>query len=54
MLQMLQEKTEGNRTAEESTAIEEMLHELRLTFVAVQEQPPAKPEERGAGEEVKG
>jgi hypothetical protein len=37
-LQMLQEKTAGNRTAEESEAIEHMLHELRLAYVGVQAQ----------------
>ncbi len=34
-LQMLQEKTEGNRTAEESEAIENILHELRMAFVGL-------------------
>ncbi len=37
-LQMLQEKTEGNRTEDESQEIETMLHELRLSYVAVQQQ----------------
>ena len=37
-LQMLQEKTEGNRTDDESKEIDTMLHELRLSFVAVQQQ----------------
>lgn len=32
-LQVLQEKTEGNRTAEESEALEAMLHQLRMAFV---------------------
>ncbi len=36
-LQMLQEKTAGNRTAQESAALEHLLHELRLAFLAVQE-----------------
>ena len=36
MLQMLQEKTQGNRTEEESRGIEAMLHELRMAFVSVQ------------------
>jgi hypothetical protein len=36
MLAMLQQKTEGNRTPEESEEVEAALHELRLTFVAVQ------------------
>jgi hypothetical protein len=32
-LQILQEKTEGNRTAEESEEIEAMLYQLRMAFV---------------------
>jgi hypothetical protein len=36
MLTMLEEKTAGNRTPEESEELEAALHELRLTFVAVQ------------------
>lgn len=36
MLAMLQQKTEGNRTAEESEDLEAALHELRLAFVQVQ------------------
>jgi len=39
MLQMLQEKTQGNLTAEEETALEDLLHQLRLAFVAVQAAP---------------
>jgi hypothetical protein len=35
MLAMLQEKTEGNRTPEESEEIEAMLHQLRMAFVSV-------------------
>ena len=38
MLAILQQKTEGNRTPEESEDIEEMLHQLRLAFLSVQEQ----------------
>jgi len=37
-LQMLHEKTEGNRTEQETAELEAMLHELRMTFVAVQKQ----------------
>jgi hypothetical protein len=33
MLAMLQEKTEGNRTADESQDLEAALHELRLGYV---------------------
>ena len=37
MLQMLEDKTTGNRTPEESKEIERMLHELRLAYVEVQQ-----------------
>ena len=37
-LGMLEEKTQGNRTPEESTLIERLLHELRLGYVAAQQQ----------------
>lgn len=37
-LEMLREKTEGNRTPEESKEMDTMLHELRLAYLAVQEQ----------------
>ncbi len=36
-IQMLQEKTEGKRTTEESAALEHLIHELRLGYVAVAE-----------------
>lgn len=36
-LEMLREKTEGNRTADETAAIDNMLHELRLAFIHVQQ-----------------
>ena len=36
-LQMLQEKTEGNRTPEETNEIDTMVHELRLSYIAVQQ-----------------
>jgi hypothetical protein len=38
-LAMLQQKTEGNRTPEESESIEAMLHELRMVFIAASQQP---------------
>ena len=38
MLAVLQEKTEGNRTVEESAELEAVLHELRMAYVAVQGQ----------------
>ena len=39
MLQMLQEKTRGNLTTEEETVLKDLLHQLRLAFVAVQNAP---------------
>jgi hypothetical protein len=37
-LAMLQTKTDGNRTAEETEKIDGMLHELRMFFVAAQKE----------------
>ncbi len=37
LLAVLQQKTEGNRTPEESEELEAALHELRLAFVTVQQ-----------------
>jgi hypothetical protein len=37
-IQMLQQKTEGNRTAEESQMIDAVLHELRMGFLGAQGQ----------------
>jgi hypothetical protein len=42
MLTMLQQKTEGNRTPEESADLEGALHELRLTYITVSEGQPPK------------
>ncbi len=39
-LEVLQEKTTGNRTPQESADIEDMLHHLRLVYVSRQEQEP--------------
>lgn len=36
MLAVLQEKTAGNRTMEESEELEAVLHELRMAFITVQ------------------
>jgi hypothetical protein len=33
---MLEEKTQGNRTPEEISLLSRLLHELRMTYVAVQ------------------
>jgi hypothetical protein len=41
-LEMLREKTEGNRTPEETTELDRMLHELRLAYVEVQERQKAE------------
>jgi hypothetical protein len=38
-VQLLQAKTEGNRTPEETAMIESILHELRMAYVALREQP---------------
>ena len=35
---MLEEKTEGNRTDEESNLFRHLLHELRMAYVAIQKQ----------------
>jgi uncharacterized protein DUF1844 len=39
-LAMLEQKTAGNRTPEESRLLDNMLHELRMLYVAVENQPP--------------
>jgi hypothetical protein len=36
-LQMLRDKTEGNRTPDETTELDRMLHELRLAYVEIQQ-----------------
>jgi hypothetical protein len=41
-LEMLREKTEGNRTPEETKELDRMLHELRLGYVEVQQQSKAE------------
>ncbi len=35
LLAMLQQKTEGNRTPDESTELENMLHQLRMAYVTL-------------------
>ncbi len=42
-LAMLEEKTKGNLTPDEAAILENVLHELRLIFVAVGKKPAAKP-----------
>jgi len=47
MLAVLQEKTKGNLTSEEDSMVETALHQMRMLFVAVQNQaasPPPEPE----------
>lgn len=36
MLQMIQDKTQGNLTADEGAMLEAMLHQLRMVFVSIQ------------------
>jgi len=42
MLAVLQEKTQGNLTANESRMLEDVLYELRMTFVALQKRHARK------------
>jgi hypothetical protein len=42
LLTMLQQKTEGNRTLDESTELENILHQLRMAYVTVGESAEAK------------
>ena len=35
MLQVLQEKTEGNRTADESAMLDDTLHQLRMAYIQI-------------------
>jgi hypothetical protein len=37
MLQVLEEKTQGNLTPDEEQALKDLLHQLRLMFVSVQQ-----------------
>jgi len=43
MLAMLEEKTKGNLTADESSMLTEALHQLRMMFVAVPDTAPEPP-----------
>ena len=36
-LQVLYDKTEGNRTPEETSAIDDMLHQLRMAYLSLPE-----------------
>lgn len=42
LLTMLQEKTEGNRSPDESAELESALHELRLAYVTISEEARTK------------
>jgi hypothetical protein len=41
LLAVLEEKTKGNLSAAESQGLEKLLHELRMVFMSVPQQPPA-------------
>ena len=43
MLEILQNKTQGNLTADESQLLEEVLYELHMSYVAVQQRFTQKP-----------
>ena len=43
MLAVIDEKTKGNLSAEEATMMEQVLHELRMAFVAVSKQSGGAP-----------
>jgi len=42
-LDMLKAKTEGNRTADETALLDDVLYQLRLAFVKAESKPPAEP-----------
>jgi len=42
-LDMLKAKTEGNRTADETALLDDVLYQLRLAFVKAESAPPAEP-----------
>jgi len=44
-LGMLEEKTKGNLTSEESGMLSDILHQLRMLFVSVRSAPPEEMEE---------
>ncbi len=41
MLEVLLEKTEGNRTAEESALLDDTVHQLRMAYVQISQAPGA-------------
>lgn len=50
LIEVLQEKTKGNCTPQESQMMESLLHEMRMSFVAVQNRPPQGTEHPSGGE----
>lgn len=48
-LQMLHDKTAGNRTPEEDIVLGDLLHEARMAYVSLQSAPPPSPS-GGSGE----
>jgi len=42
-LDMLKTKTEGNRTPDESSLLDDVLYQLRLAFVKAESAPPPEP-----------
>ena len=41
-LDMLKAKTEGNRTADETSLLDDVLYQLRLSYVKAESAPPAE------------
>ena len=48
-LGVLEEKTNGNLSNDEAAMLENILHELRMMFVAVQNQPPPSADQTSGG-----
>jgi len=42
-LDMLKSKTEGNRTADETSLLDDVLYQLRLSYVKAESAPPSEP-----------
>ena len=54
-LQVLQEKTEGNRTPEESQILDGVLHELRMGFISLKQQAAGSGQQAaGSGQQAAG
>jgi len=47
-LDMLKTKTEGNRTADETSLLDDVLYQLRLAYVKAESAPPAKAKDEPA------